>query len=237
MKNKEVKLGSEKIKIRNKRIKILKLAVLTMLLGLIVLYLVLQSVYGKGNFVVSLDRETSSDKGIVLYESIADKDYRQNLYATSLESMTNISINWLPQGLNDEKDGAHNGENYIAYTFYIENQGKETTNYWYNISIDEVLKGVDDAVRVMIYQNGEPTIYAKQTPSGNAETGTEKFYSNEYVVMKNRTGFNTGAIDKYTVVIWLEGDDPQCVDAIIGGKMNMTMKFQSEILSENENRI
>lgn len=232
MKNREVKLGSEKIKQRNKRIKVLKLAILTILLGLIVLYMVLQSVYGKGNFVVNLDREFSSDKGIVLYESIKDKDYRQNLYAQSLEKMTNISINWLPQGLDNEKDGAHNGENYIAYTFYLENQGKDTTNYWYSISIDDVLRGVDDAVRVMVYQNGEQVVYAKQASNGNAEPGTEKFYSDKYVVMKNRTNFASGAIDKYTVVIWLEGDDPQCVDAIIGGKMNMTMKFQSEIVSE-----
>lgn len=234
MKNQNIKLGSEKIKERNKRIRILKLAILIILLGLIVLYLVLQSVYGRGSFVVNLDREFSSNKGIVLYESIEDKDYRQNLYAQSLERMTNISINWLPQGLNDEKDGAHNGENYIAYTFYLENQGKDTVNYWYSISIDDVLRGVDDAVRVMVYQNGEPIVYAKQTASGNAEPGTEKFYSDKYVVMKHKTNFTSGAIDKYTVVIWLEGDDPQCVDAIIGGKMNMTMKFQSEIINENE---
>lgn len=234
MQKQEIKLGSEKIKERNKKIRILKLAILIILLGLIILYLVLQSIYGRGSFVVNLDRDLSTNKGIVLYESLDEKDYRQNLYAQSLESMTNISINWLPQNLNDEADGPHNGENYIAYTFYLENQGKDTVNYWYSISIDDVIKGVDDAVRVMVYQNGEQIVYAKPSYSGNAETGTEMFYSDKYVMMKNRTNFTSGEIDKYTVVIWLEGDDPQCVDAIIGGKMNMTMKFQSEIINENE---
>ena len=34
--------------------------------------------------------------------------------------------------------GNHNGENYIAYTFYIENQSSKVMNYWYKLTIDDV---------------------------------------------------------------------------------------------------
>jgi hypothetical protein len=40
---------------------------------------------------------------------------------------------------------------------------------------------------------------------------------------EKRTGFEVGKIDKYTVVIWLEGDDPECIDDILGGEMKLKM--------------
>ena len=38
--------------------------------------------------------------------------------------------------------------------------------------------------------------------------------------------FKPGAKDKFTVVIWLEGNDPDCLDNIIGGTMKLDMKFK-----------
>ena len=164
-----------------------------------------------------------------MYESLQDKQEKEILKADELEFMDNISVNWLPDNLNDEADGGHNGENYIAYTFYLENQGPDPIDYWYNIHIDDVVRNVDKAVRVMLYLNGEATIYAKPNETtGDAETGTEKFYSDEYVVMKERAGFNPGEIDKFTIVIWIEGDDPDCLDPLIGGEMKMTMQITEE---------
>ena len=45
---------------------------------------------------------------------------------------------------------------------------------------------------------------------------------------KQRTGFNSGDIDRFTVVIWIEGDDPDCVDDLIGGMMKMHMDITEE---------
>lgn len=66
--------------------------------------------------------------------------------------MDNITESWLPQDIDTSKAGAHNGDNYIAYTFYIANEGKEITNYWYQINILDVIKNVDDAVRIKVYE-------------------------------------------------------------------------------------
>ena len=43
-----------------------------------------------------------------------------------------------------------------------------------------------------------------------------------------RESFNPGDIDKFTIVIYLEGDDPDCVDALIGGEMKMHMDITEE---------
>ena len=42
-----------------------------------------------------------------------------------------------------------------------------------------------------------------------------------------RKDFKTGTSDKYTVVIWIEGNDKECVDAIRGGHVRMNMIFST----------
>lgn len=39
---------------------------------------------------------------------------------------------------------------------------------------------------------------------------------------------NPNGIHKYTVVIWLEGDDPECTNELIGGKIGMNFRIQLE---------
>lgn len=39
--------------------------------------------------------------------------------------------------------------------------------------------------------------------------------------------YQVGDVDKYTVVIWLDGDDPECVDKIIGGAVEFGFGFDS----------
>ena len=49
--------------------------------------------------------------------------------------------------------------------------------------------------------------------------------------------FKVGDIDKYTVVIWVEGDDPECKNDLIGGEIKMHMTLTEEhILQEDEIR-
>ena len=225
----QTNLKSDKVREREIKIKFVKIAILISILFLVIIYFILRVVYQMGDFTITLDPQSGLRSGLVMFESLQDRQSRDILHADELEFMDNISVNWLPSNLNDEADGGHNGENYIAYTFYVENQGSNMIDYWYDIHIDDVIKNVDTAVRVMIYLNGENTIYAKANgATGGAETGTEVFYSDEYVVMKERANMNPGDLDKFTIVIWIEGDDPDCLDPLIGGEMKMTMHITEE---------
>ena len=40
--------------------------------------------------------------------------------------------------------------------------------------------------------------------------------------------FGPGDIDKYTVVMWLEGTDIDCTDNLLGGEIKVHMEFNSE---------
>ena len=41
-----------------------------------------------------------------------------------------------------------------------------------------------------------------------------------------------GDLDKITVVVWIEGDDPECTNALIGGHVRLHMKLTEEHNSE-----
>lgn len=225
----EFKTTSNKIYKRDFRIRLIRLALLILLMFLIVLYFILSIVYDTGNFTVILDENLSWQKGIVIYERLNEKVVSRRLEATGIDGMDNISINWLPDNLDTEAEGSHNGDNYIAYTFYVENEGKEDINYWYSILVDDVILNVDEAIRVMVYLNGEQTVYAKLNGSTEEpEEGTKAFYSDDTVMLESRQNFAPGDIDKITIVIFIEGDDPDCTNALLGGEMKMHMDITEE---------
>ena len=232
----EVVLTAQKVKKRKKIEKIVTIGLLLLLLFLIIAYFVLNIVYNEGSFVISMDKNTYLRSNLVMYESLNDRSSVIKLSTSKLEFMDNISINWLPSNINNEAEGNHNGENYIAITFYLENQGEETIDYWYSVHIDDMIKNVDDAVRVMIFLNDEQTVYAKKSPiTGEAEPRTTPFRDEDEdgtVILEERDGMNPGERDKVTVVIWLEGDDPECVNAILGGEMKMHMDIYEEHVEE-----
>lgn len=231
---KTVKVTAKSLEKRKKRLKYTRRIVIILFILLLLIFFVLMVVYKGGSFTVTLDPNFSLDSGLVMYESIDTKDIKNRLYAKDIEFMDNISVNWLPSNINNEGDGSHNGENYIAYTFYLENQGTKIINYWYQVNILDVIKNVDEAIRVMIYRNDERIIYAKKNSlTGLEENGTVSFHSDDMAVLEQRKSFRPGDVDKFTIVIYLEGDDPDCVDAIIGGEIKMNMEITEEHIENN----
>lgn len=217
---------AESLKKRQRFGKIVKISLLLLLLSLIVLYIILQVIYNEGRFTVTLDPNKELESGLVMFEHLNDPTSKRKLYAKNIQFMDNISIKWIPEDVNKSDGGNHNGENYIAYTFFLENKGKRVINYWYKVVVDDVIKNVDEAVRLMIFVNDEKTVYAKaSSTSSRAEEGTKKFRQDDdgTIILEKRADFNPGDQDKITIVVWIEGDDPDCIDALIGGEIKMHM--------------
>ena len=225
---KQVIVTADKIKKRKTILRFLKFGVVGTMTAMTSMFAVLSLVYNGGKFSIDLDQEFA-DKGIILYEDSEIKQATRKLYAEDIEYMDNISINWLPKDINNEKDGAHNGDNYIAYTFYIENEGEETVSYWYTMYIDDIIKNVDEAVRIMVYRNEEKTVYAKLNADRNEpEPNTKPFHDQDIAFVEKREALAPTQFDKFTIVIWLEGDDPDCVNKIIGGEIKVHMEITEE---------
>ena len=150
----DIIVRANEIKRRKKAIRVITIILLLLLLLLTIFYFVFGIIYSTGNFSITLDKNLYYEKDTIIYNDPSYKIYRSELYADTLESFDNITEKWLPDDL-DDYYGSHNGENYIAYTFYTENIGTDINDYWSEVIIDDSIKNVDAAVRIRIYKNGE----------------------------------------------------------------------------------
>ncbi len=180
-----------------------------------------------GSFTVRIDKYDMVRQGLALSETPDYEIANARLDADVVNDMTNISGEDLPPNI-DMINGAHNGESYIAYTFYLINSGDDTITYTGEMTIENVTKGVDEAIRVAVYQNGERTVYGKTKSDGKGKESDcdSEFASSTIVMMTSHEKFEPKAKDKYTVVVWLEGNDPDCTDDIIGGTLKLGMDFR-----------
>ncbi len=237
---KNVIVTADKVKRKKVTSRLVKITSLALLLFLISLYGILTIAYSQGNFTITLDSQETINSGLAIFDSLNNSQPKRKLEAIPIKFMDNISYKWLPEDIDGDYQGSHNGENYIAYTFFIENQGNETLNYWYEVIMDDVVKNVDEAVRFRIYLNGEYVTYAKKNSiADEEEPGTKRFKDidgdNGTIILEKRENFKPGDFDKMTIVVWLEGDDPDCTDPLIGGELKMRMKITEEhILQKGE---
>ena len=217
---------TDKLKKEKKLKKKFKLVMILLLLLLLILYFVMGIVYNNGNFSITLDKNLYLDNGIIIYDDFQYKVYRTELLAKAPETFNSIKEIWLPEEIKDYEGGSHNGDSYLVYTFYIENTGDEIASYTREVIIDDVIKNVDAAIRVRIYKNGEYLTYAKLSSEGEVEPNTVPFIDDKIIMSEDVTNFKPNDIDKYTIVLWIEGEDPDCTDNILGGEFKVRMNFK-----------
>jgi hypothetical protein len=70
-------------------------------------------------------------------------------------------------------------------------------------------------------------IYAEPAADGSDEDGCVSFEDHDTVCTYTEENFLVGNVDKYTIVIWMEGEDPECVDAIVGGSVEFSMNIEA----------
>ena len=208
---------------------------------------------GAGEFVIRVDHP--GEKWLVLSDTQDFSEELIVLNGEAIKEADNISIFSISSDV-DDIDGEHNGPNYVAYTFYLKHIGYETIDYSYTLSIEHATKGIEEAVWVMLYHNGKQQIFAKESKGGGQESqnsgfefpfydearkpkqytydeasglytlNAEEFASSKVIAMAEREAFEPQDIDKFTVVIWLEGEDPECIDNILGGSIELGMQFK-----------
>lgn len=210
------------------------------------------TIYGQnvGNFVISIEQE-ASDLGLSLSEDATFEHSTVRLYAESMENATNISGFDLPKNIL-EGDGAKNGKSakldeYMAYSFYLKNSGNVKMSYSSKVSIEEESLEVSSAFRLWVITetNGVTNsyLYAKEPNTGSFNEMEQKFadaiktpittFKEDEVFYMENHGFDVGDVTRYTIILWLEGDDPECIDDILGGYIRFQMQFEC-LYSEEE---
>ena len=201
--------------------------ILSALVGvLLIIYIISMLNTQWGDLVVRIG-DMQDGKTILLSESADFSDATVKLNGGSVKDVTNITKSWLPKGL-DKEDGSHNGKNYLAYSFYLKNTGDTDLDYETVMTRTGQSKGADEAVRIMIIKDGKETVYAKGTKASGgktAETDATKWKTNDNILTIPKTDLKAKQQTKYTVVIWVEGNDKECVDAIRGGHIRSQLVF------------
>lgn len=197
----------------------------------------LVSYYGQdsGNFVMSVDYN-AYQRGIVLSNDITFESRQPQLMTEPVSEARDITYSWIKLSEVSSSNGSFVDPeyDYIAYTFYIKNEGNETVDVIYSIKLTEVQNHLDESIRVLVIEDGIETIFQKPDkaddfgnfpiyPSTLPET--KYFLSDTIVTRKKISNFEPNEIKKYSVVVWLEGHDPDTTDAIIGGMAKLQMIF------------
>ncbi len=247
----EVRTTARQVNKRRQMMRLLLIIILFLLLLMSIVFAGASFLNKAGRFTVNLDPEALSKYNISISSTKDFKEPTVILQGTALENMWNITQDWILNDPNNREyynagdptytsfeeidaiDGAHNGKDYIAYTFWIKNAGNEndeSITYYCSLDINSAAKGADEAIRVMLFHNGVPTVYGKTPKNPDAQYANfgidNYFVSADKVMETTRTGFMAGEMDRYTILIWLEGWDPECVDNIKGGEVKLSMNFK-----------
>ncbi|MBR6513227.1 MAG: hypothetical protein IKT46_00185 [Clostridia bacterium] len=244
-----VKRSGQRTAKLQQRIKVTKWIVVSLLLLVIILYLLFLFFWqgGAGSGDEFGDFTVKIDKGqrnlISLCETSNFDDPTILLKGTSVHDLWHNGRSWIPENIHTEVDGGAHSKtslnkptptekdpSYLAYTFHLKNVTDEPIRYTYDmILVDKLInKQVDalDAIRIMIIRNGESVVWAKAPIEGTPlEADTVEFLGEPDLLEVANNEIDPGVTDRYTVVMWLEGEDPECNNDIFGNSLKFEMNF------------
>ena len=207
-----------------------------------------------GSFTVQINYNTMQS-GFVLSETEDFAVKTGRLISQELEKINAVTVGDLPKDVY-LGDGVKNGKNYVAYSFYIRNDGDAPDGYEYVLHMKDSFRNAEQAIWCMLFEDDRQVIYAMPSADGDPERLSgyirtppfyEEAYDKEYQYYRKEDGkwgiqttpceskevvargyvrdVQPGEAHRYTVVLWVEGYDPECTDDIFDGYAKYYMEF------------
>ncbi len=212
------------------------------------------TVYGAntGNFNIYVQE---SDVSLAVYMKDDKSDLGAHLSVPTVEGMHDSTFTRLPQditshGTPEKGLGTKNDpyKYYLAFSVCVVNQSERAIDLITELTVSDSRDGEDGgkvigAMRVALVEGDNPLDTAKiyalpeaneenqaELDAGLAEHGrypseTIDFISTVQIFNETFKDIGAGEERKFTIVIWLEGCDAECKDAIFGAKMKMRLDF------------
>ena len=173
----------------------------------------------------NIEIKVSENDALLLSEDVNFSNLSKSLAMEKI-SITNISASDIPDEI-DFVGGINNESGYFAYTFYLKNNGTEMMDICSEFAITSAEGNIAEAIRVRMYREGADAgaIYARLAQDGSPEYNTTAFLSDDKAFSLVEENVEAGKAIKYTLVVWLEGDDPECVDSIMHDSIDMLLSF------------
>lgn len=201
-----------------------------------------------GNFVIQVE-SGDIEKSIGITENLEENFYPKKITVEGLKGISDDTpAYFLGDGGYDEqlstlKQLTANpgrkiiGDSLYVYTFYVVSTGSGALNIEFSMNISNITRGMDEAVRVMTYNETDEVIniYQKRdTQDVNYEryyiSGTTEFVS-DTLAYTERAAVRSGTVEdkgyvKYSVLFWLEGQDPECIENIKEGTIRFGLNVK-----------
>ena len=228
------------------RLKVMRVSTIAIIVSLILLLIFAGfTIYGNkvGNFVINVNEISGIKLSLSSYKDLSKQTDR--LAYNSLMELNDSSFCFLPediarQGLGNVSD-METG-NYLAYSFYLINNSDHAIDYDMELRLIDTVGDPLGMLRVMLIEEendvNDPSnrIYAlpEETPERNERLQNElneliPYRTEDFLIGEGKLfsisarDFDVGAYRKYTVVIWLEGCDPDCNNSHLGDRAKLQL--------------
>ena len=195
------------------------------------------SVYGTkaGNYVIDV---ANLDVKLALSMNEDRSNTTERLTTEGLTKQDNGTYADIPTDIAEGIGSKNDLQNrrYIAFSFWLLNLSDRAVDYTMRMRLRDAKKDVENAVRVMIVSEDDflgAAIYGRAEADEETQSFVEQtagyyyrdFAADDVICEEEVTNFARGGAVKYTVVVWLEGWDPDCTNDIKGGSIKMSLHF------------
>ena len=225
----------------DKRLKVMRVSTVAIIVCLILLLLFAGfTIYGNkvGNFVINVNSDSDIRLSLSAYGDLSNQTERL-AYNTVME-LNDTSYCFLPEdiarrGLGNVSDAKES--RFLAYSFYLINNSDRAVDYDMEMKLIDTVGEPLGLMRVMVIEEEndvtDPSnrIYALAEPNPERQQmldneldrlihyRTEDFLLGENKIFSiNVKDFGVGAYRRYTIVVWLEGCDPDCTNEHMGAR-------------------
>ena len=229
------------------RLKMMRISTVAIIVALILLLLFsAYTVYGNkvGNFVINVDLRSDVRLSLSDQEDLSGQTER--LVYSGLTELHDSTYQWLPHNISNRGLGnVSDAENYrfMAYSFYLINNSNRALDCDLDLKLLDTVGDPLGMIRVMLIEGERDTfdesnrIYAmaESSPERKAQLDedlrlnhilydTENFNLGDGDLFSVQLmDFAAGSYCKYTVVVWLEGCDPDCTIDRVGARVKMEL--------------
>jgi hypothetical protein len=232
-----------------KLIRIVVIGLTTIIAVAFITYAVALLNQNMGGFTINLNYRNLEQGGLFLYDNSLFNNPSSTLKVDGLRyDMRDMSYTWFGTRLPsieeiDNVDGAFNftaeGDNevsFLSYTFYVKNDTADTViTYSSSITMLGQAKGVDEAMRIIVVEDSISfaaqgneriyTVFGKESKSGGLDPLMDKMFNPAPTLIYFEKEIQPGEAHKYTIILYLEGEDPECINDILGGMVRLSWDF------------
>ncbi len=206
-------------------------------LGLVVIAAIMYARSIKGGFFYVSTNPPALTQGhmSIAEHSTFDSPVRE-LFARATVDGGGISYVDIPFDEILEAEGQYKKDDqlFLAYRFFITNDGRETLTVDYDMRLTQVTDAMDQYIRILVIEDGvTKRMYQKpdqldqdgHMPQYEQPMEASDFLASNLVFRETFEGFRPGEVKSFVVILWVEAQDPDLGDWSEEGDIIARMSF------------